>query len=653
MFKKLLIANRGEIACRVIRSAKHLGIHCVAVYSDADEKALHVRMADEAFYLGGSPAQESYLCGEKILHIAQQTGCDAIHPGYGFLSENAGFAHRCEVSGIVFVGPPSSAIESMGSKSIAKTMMEAAGVPLVPGYHGHDQSPDVLKKAAETIGYPVLLKAVAGGGGKGMRRVDHPDDFLFALAAAQREAQSSFKDSSLLIEKYVQNPRHVEIQIFTDHHGNGVYLFERDCSVQRRYQKIIEEAPAPGLDENTRQKMGEVAVTAAKVIGYVGAGTVEFLLDANRDFYFMEMNTRLQVEHPVTEMITGQDLVAWQLHVAFQQPLPLTQKELFITGHAIEVRIYAEDPDNHFLPATGTLAHLRLPQLSEEVRVDTGIVEGDEISIHYDPLIAKLIVWGADRPKALSRMRQALAQYQMVGLKTNLSFLQKILRHDAFCQGGVDTHFIENHRDSLFSTYPYNIHHALMMVALFDVLQRQQEFQKRALATQDPWSPWFLSDAWCLNQSPLHLLSLKDSQQCQWNVTLEPQRNGSFLARIGGEVHHVSGIWCDHQLRVTLDHHTLTVTVVPHQNTLTLFMGSHQILFERLLPDWKDSKDSDLEGNLNAPMNGTVIKVLVAPGQKVQQEEPLMIMESMKMEYTIRALTEGTVQTVFFKEKSL
>ncbi|MBF6992688.1 acetyl/propionyl/methylcrotonyl-CoA carboxylase subunit alpha, partial [Cupriavidus sp. IK-TO18] len=431
MFTKVLIANRGEIACRVAATCRRLGIRTVAVYSDADADARHVAFCDEAVHIGGAAARDSYLRADHIIEMAKETGAQAIHPGYGFLSENEAFAEACAAAGLVFIGPPASAIQAMGSKSAAKQLMEKASVPLVPGYHGEDQDPVLLRREADRIGYPVLLKASAGGGGKGMRVVESGDGFEAALASVKREASASFGDDKVLVEKYLTRPRHIEIQVFADTHGNCVYLFERDCSVQRRHQKVLEEAPAPGMTEERRRAMGEAAVAAAKAVGYVGAGTVEFIANQDGSFYFMEMNTRLQVEHPVTEMITGQDLVEWQLRVAAGEPLPLTQQQLRIDGHALEARIYAENPDKQFLPSTGTLRFLRTPPAVQfmrgedahgpaGIRIDAGVREGDTISPYYDPMIAKLIVWGKDRDEALARMRQALAAYHVVGLSTNV-----------------------------------------------------------------------------------------------------------------------------------------------------------------------------------------------------------------------------------------
>lgn len=501
MIRKLLIANRGEIACRVIRTARSMGVNTVAVYSDADANALHVQMADEAVHLGPAPARESYLDIEKVIGAAQKTGADAIHPGYGFLSENADFCRACEAAGIIFVGPPTGAIEAMGSKSAAKRIMEEAKVPLVPGYHGANQDSGVIEGHAERIGYPVLLKAAAGGGGKGMRRVDRPQDFMEALEAAKREARNAFNDDIMLVERYVLSPRHVEIQVFCDSHGNGVYLHERDCSVQRRHQKVVEEAPAPGVSPELRARMGEAALRAAKAIGYVGAGTVEFLLDSRGEFYFMEMNTRLQVEHPVTEMITDQDLVQWQLLVAGGEELPLQQQDIPLTGHAMEVRIYAEDPDNDFLPATGTLLRHCPPHQDDSVRVDTGVQSGDEISVHYDPMISKLIVHGSNRREALAKLDRALREYQIAGLTHNIPFLRRVINHSAFAGSAVTTHFIEENEAALLKAT-----HALSPVQLAGIAaclaaQRTDNCALRA-PEADRHSPWHQGDAWRSNLMP-------------------------------------------------------------------------------------------------------------------------------------------------------
>jgi 3-methylcrotonyl-CoA carboxylase alpha subunit len=450
MFDSILIANRGEIACRIARTARGMGIRTIAVYSDADAGAMHVAACDEARRIGPAPPRESYLNGEAIISIARATGAQAIHPGYGFLSENAAFAEAVGAAGLVFIGPPPVAIRAMGSKSEAKLIMGRAGVPLVPGYHGKEQDDVRLAREADAIGYPVLIKASAGGGGTGMRVVDKRDEFASALAAARREAKSSFGDDAMLLEKYLTEPRHIEVQVFADAHDHCVHLFERDCSVQRRHQKVLEEAPAPGMRRERRSEMGAAAIAAAKAIGYVGAGTVEFIVDRSDAFFFMEMNTRLQVEHPVTEMITGLDLVEWQLRVAAGEALPLEQRQIEMRGHAIEARIYAEDPARGFLPSIGRIVHLRAPTPSMQVRIDTGVRAGDEISHYYDPMIAKLVVWGEDRGAALRRLRNALAAYQVVGVATNISFLQRLIAHHAFADAQLDTGLITRHHDALF-----------------------------------------------------------------------------------------------------------------------------------------------------------------------------------------------------------
>lgn len=484
MFDKLLIANRGEIACRVIRAAKGLGIETVAVYSEADSKALHVSQADQAIAIGPAPAEQSYLDADKLVAAARQAGADAVHPGYGFLAENADFAQACAEHGIVFVGPPPAAIAAMGSKVEARRIMQKAGVPVTPGYHGTEQDEATLLAEAEKIGFPVMLKAALGGGGRGMREVESAGDFGGALKAARREARAAFGADEMLVEKLVPRPRHVEIQVFCDHHGNAAHLFERDCSVQRRHQKVLEEAPAPGLDEKQRAALGQLAIAAARAINYAGAGTVEFIMDEDGACYFMEMNTRLQVEHPVTELVTGQDLVAWQLKVAAGEPLPATQEQLTLRGHALEARLYAEDPGNGFLPATGRLNRLRFPEESASVRVDAGVRQGDVITMHYDPMMAKLIVWDEDRARCLQRMSDALQQTEVAGVATNIGFLAAVVAHPAFRAADIDTGFIERHRAEL----------------LPDGDGGQPPLDKQEpTAPPAPVSPWEATDNWWLN----------------------------------------------------------------------------------------------------------------------------------------------------------
>jgi len=503
MFDKLLIANRGEIACRVIRSAKGLGIETIAVYSEADAAALHVSSADQAIAIGPAPAEQSYLDADKLVAAARHAGADAVHPGYGFLAENADFAKACAEHGIVFVGPPPAAIAAMGSKIEARRIMQQAGVPLTPGCHGTEQDEATLLAEAEKIGFPVMLKAALGGGGRGMREVESARDFGGALKAARREARAAFGDDEMLLEKLVPRPRHVEIQVFCDHHGNAAHLFERDCSIQRRHQKVLEEAPAPGLDEKQRAALGQLAIAAARAINYAGAGTVEFIMDEDGAFYFMEMNTRLQVEHPVTELVTGQDLVEWQLKVAAGEPLPATSEQLTLRGHALEARLYAEDPGKGFLPATGRLNRLRFPEESAHVRVDVGVRQGDDITMHYDSMMAKLIVWDEDRARCLQRMSDALRQTEVAGVATNIGFLAAVVAHPAFRAADIDTGFIERHRAELLPGGDAGV------VAGADAGQPPLG-QQKPTAPPPPASPWEATDNWWLNLPEGARLSLSD-----------------------------------------------------------------------------------------------------------------------------------------------
>jgi 3-methylcrotonyl-CoA carboxylase alpha subunit len=650
MFDKILIANRGEIACRVIRTARRLGIHTVAVYSEADQHALHVALADEAVPIGPAPARESYLRGDRIIDAARRTGAQAIHPGYGFLSENAAFAAACAEAGVAFIGPPPEAIAAMGSKSAAKRLMEAAGVPLVPGYHGEAQDDATLRAAAEAMGYPVLLKAVAGGGGKGMRAVHGAAEFDEALAAARREAQSSFGDDAMLVEKYLARPRHVEIQVFCDDHGNAVYLFERDCSVQRRHQKVIEEAPAPGLSPVVRAQMGEAALTAARAIGYRGAGTVEFLLDTDDAFYFMEMNTRLQVEHPVTELITGQDLVEWQLRVAAGEPLPLAQDQLEIRGHAFEARIYAEDPERDFLPATGTLAFLQPPEESAHVRVDTGVLQGDTIGVHYDPMIAKLIVWDEDRDRALGRLARALRDYRIAGTTTNVEFLYNLISAPAFRAADLDTGFIERHREQIFRTRAAADPALAALAALYLLLRREQAAAEFATTTTDPWSPWHQARGWRCNEPATQELRLElDGRELRITASGEGEH---FLLRSELGQARVSGRLDGDILHASLDGHRQSVTVTSHDGGHSLFTRDGALHFREaaLAAGGQEAED---QGALTAPMNGTVIAVRAVPGARVARGEVLLVLEAMKMEHSIRAPADGVVAEIFYAEGDL
>ena len=649
MFNKLLIANRGEIACRVIRTARDMGIKTVAVYSDADRDARHVALADESFYLGESAPASSYLRGELIIDIAKKCGAEAIHPGYGFLSENAEFARACEANGIAFVGPGSDAIDAMGSKSAAKLIMEKAGVPLVPGYHGDDQSDAMLLAEAKKIGYPLLIKAAYGGGGKGMRIVEGESELKAAIDSARREAASSFGNDKLLMERYLREPRHVEVQVFADAHGNCVYLSDRDCSIQRRHQKVVEEAPAPGLPDSLRKQMGEAAVAAAKAIDYRGAGTVEFLLDApqpgkERSFFFMEMNTRLQVEHPVTEMVTGQDLVKWQLLVAAGAELPLEQHEIQIHGHAFEVRIYAEDPNNEFLPASGKLTFLREPEPSRHVRIDSGVRENDVISNYYDPMIAKLIVWDESRPRALARLTRALGDYRVGGLKHNIEFLSNIAEHPAFSDANFSTDFIGRYGDALIGDSRDEADTAFVLAVLTQL--RLREAVSQDVAGHDPFSPWSSLKGFRLSSPRRHSVTLLDDAHQSRSAELT-ESNGRYQLCLNDKLSELSGSIEDSELKCEINGHKMKVTVSLEKGGLTLFLSSGSYHFREVLGQVLEETASS-EDKLKAPMNGTVVTHLVAAGDKVSAGQGLLVMEAMKMEYTIEAPFDGVVSEFFF-----
>ncbi|URV27839.1 acetyl/propionyl/methylcrotonyl-CoA carboxylase subunit alpha [Burkholderia gladioli] len=662
MFDKILIANRGEIACRVAATCRRLGIASVAVYSDADARAKHVEACDQAVPIGGAAAADSYLRYERIIEAARATGAQAIHPGYGFLSENEDFAEACAAAGIVFIGPPVAAIAAMGSKAAAKALMHQAGVPLVPGYHGDDQDPALLHREADAIGYPVLLKASAGGGGKGMRVVERSADFPAALASCQREAASSFGNDRVLIEKYLQRPRHVEVQVFGDTLGNIVYLFDRDCSVQRRHQKVLEEAPAPGLSDAQRRAMGDAAVAAARAVGYVGAGTVEFIVTGEQ-FYFMEMNTRLQVEHPVTEMISGLDLVEWQLRAASGEPLPLRQDELRVNGHAIEARLYAENPARGFLPSTGTLRHLRLPRGAEftigtAVRVDSGVREGDAITPFYDPMIAKLIVHGADRAEALKRMARALRDCEAVGLSTNVAFLQRIVASEPFATADLDTGLIERNHETLFAARPL----APVAVALACAALLAREGATAASAdkgkggigsmTAQAASPWGALGNWRLNGDYRRKLDWQlPERDTALAVRYEHGAHGGASLAIG-EDEALAFSWAAGatplDLVVTIGGERGAGRVVADGDNFHVFVDgtAESFVWENPLAHAGDAEHGG--GRLTAPMPGKVIAVLVEAGQKVEAGAPLIVMEAMKMEHTIGAPSAGVVAEVLY-----
>ncbi|RIA36263.1 3-methylcrotonyl-CoA carboxylase alpha subunit [Ectopseudomonas oleovorans] len=627
MIDTLLVANRGEIACRVMRTAKAMGIRTVAVHSAIDASARHVREADVAVNLGGAKPSESYLLIDKIIAAAKASGAQAIHPGYGFLSENAGFARAIEQAGLIFLGPPASAIDAMGSKSAAKSLMEAAGVPLVPGYHGEQQDLQTFREAAARIGYPVLLKAAAGGGGKGMKVAESEAQLAETLESAQREAQSAFGDSRMLVEKYVLKPRHVEIQVFADKHGNCLYLNERDCSIQRRHQKVVEEAPAPGLSPELRRAMGEAAVKAAQAIGYVGAGTVEFLLDERGDFFFMEMNTRLQVEHPVTEAITGLDLVAWQIRVARGEPLPITQQQVPLNGHAIEVRLYAEDPDHDFLPATGTLALYRESASGDGRRIDSGVAEGDSVSPFYDPMLGKLIAWGDDREQARLRLLSMLGDTLVGGVKTNLAFLRRILAHPAFAAAELDTGFIPRHQQLLLPV-PGELPESFWQLAADAWVQSEEPLQRN----DDPHSPWAARSGWRAGgaaEVELHLSCQGESRKVR----------ASNLVRLQGE-----------ELLADIDGTRQRLCAIRRGETLYLQWQGELYAVSRFDPIAAAEASHAQHGGLSAPMNGSIVRVLVEPGQAVEAGAALVVLEAMKMEHSIRAPEAGTVKALYCRE---
>jgi len=683
MFKKILIANRGEIACRVAATARRLGIATVAVYSDADAGAKHVAACDEAVHIGGSAPRDSYLRWDAVIAAARATGAEAIHPGYGFLSENEDFARACAEAGLVFIGPPPAAIQAMGLKAESKQLMERAGVPLVPGYHGANQDAALLQAEADRIGYPVLIKASAGGGGKGMRAVERAEDFAAALESCRREARNSFGDDAVLVEKYVQRPRHIEIQVFGDMHGNCVYLHERDCSVQRRHQKVLEEAPAPGLSPEMRAQMGLAAVAAARAVNYVGAGTVEFIVEQREpsaapgrpkpasapsggsegssgpsvgveqtemNFFFMEMNTRLQVEHPVTEAITGLDLVEWQLRVASGEPLPLRQEQIVIRGHAIEARICAENPERQFLPATGTLAFYRKPRACAfevgAVRFDDGVREGDAISPHYDSMVAKLIVHGDSREQALARLDQALARTHVVGLTTNVQFLRRVLRSDSFAQARLDTALIAREHEALFGRR--DIGTALAVAAAV----AQTLLDERALENADPFSR---RDGWRSHGTCVRRFVFdRDGERIA--ASLGYGHDGALRLDVGAGDTAIGGV-LEFTRRDPAGGWALDLSFGPERSLAGVYRlgeevhvftpaGAAQLLAVDLLAH---AGEGVAEGaRMGAPMPGKVVAFMVAAGDRVAKGQPLAVMEAMKMEHTIAAPADGTVAELLY-----
>ncbi len=653
MFKKVLIANRGEIACRIILTLREMGITSVAVFSDADRNARHVKMADEAYHIGGSRPDESYLRSDTILELAQRENIDAIHPGYGFLSENSKFAAACADAGVVFIGPRAESIDKMGAKDAAKALMEAANVPVVPGYHGKEQDPSFLKDEAEKVGFPLLIKAVSGGGGKGMRVVEESSTFLDLLDSVKREALNAFSDDRVLLERYITKPRHIEFQVFGDTHGNYVHLHERECSLQRRHQKILEETPSPFLDDKTREAMGVAAVNAARAIQYEGAGTIEFIVGDDKAFYFMEMNTRLQVEHPVTEMVTGQDLVKWQLLVASGEPLPLKQEDISTSGHSIETRIYAENPYNQFLPSTGQLHRLRFPERNINCRVETGVDEKDVISVFYDPMIAKLVVWGDDRETARMRLLKALGESGIMGVENNISFLERLISHPHFIENAIDTQYIDTNLETLLSDSELELPQEVVLAAsVYLLLDQQKENSRMAARSKEPNSPWFDTTGWRLNELSTRSLFFQDPENPEDdNIEIEvTEHENHFIFHLENEMDvlvedlgndelrlHVNGSWQnfrimqqDENLQISYQHHWYPLTIVN--------------------PFVADLSAQDVSTNIKAPMPGMIFKMLIKNGESVNEGQPLAIIEAMKMEHSLTAPADCVIEEVRFQE---
>ncbi|RNF86459.1 acetyl/propionyl/methylcrotonyl-CoA carboxylase subunit alpha [Montanilutibacter psychrotolerans] len=655
MFDKILIANRGEIACRVIRTARRLGIRTVAVYSQADADAQHVRQADEAYCIGGPRPQESYLRGDAIIEVARNCGAQAIHPGYGFLSENADFADAVAAAGLAFIGPSGTSMRKMGSKAGAKELMQAANVPVVPGYTGADQDPTHLHAQADAIGYPLMIKAAHGGGGKGMRIVRDSDEFLANLESCQREARNAFGRDRVLLERYVERPRHIEIQVFGDTHGNAIHLNERECSAQRRYQKVLEESPSVFLTPELRQAMGEAAVMAARAIDYVNAGTVEFIVGQDGRFYFMEINTRLQVEHPVTELVTGQDLVEWQLRVAAGQPLPLTQAQIVQRGHAIEVRLYAEDPEAGFLPGSGKLERLRLPATDAHVRIDSGVVEGDTVTIFYDPMIAKLIVFDADRPKALARLRDALAQCDIAGPKSNIEFLEHLARHPAVVAGTIDTGYLDRHLDEFMPQAHATDSDLLLAASVAQLIAQERTTAARATASSDPGSPWAIADGWRLGHGGRRSLAFLGRAG---RVEVHAHGSGGdYRIEHDGQRHEILGARLEGAgLSLRIDGRARRFDVLADDTAIGAATAEPRVVVHdgarrlRLEPvamyRHEQAATAGTGDKVVAPMPGRVVVVRAAVGDGVESGQEVMVIEAMKMELSLKAPRAGTVTEI-------
>ncbi|WP_426663371.1 acetyl/propionyl/methylcrotonyl-CoA carboxylase subunit alpha [Rhodanobacter aciditrophus] len=643
MFERVLIANRGEIACRVIRTCRRLGIRSIAVYSEADRDAQHVRLADEAWPIGGARPSDSYLRIDAILDAAKKSGAQAIHPGYGFLSENTAFSRACQDAGIVFIGPDPESIEAMGSKSAAKTLMAKHDVPLVPGYGGDNQDNAFLAEQAHAIGYPLIIKPSAGGGGKGMQIVRSDAEFPEALATAQRVALAAFGDASMLLERYVEHPRHIEFQIFGDRHGHVIHLGERECSAQRRYQKVLEETPSPFLTPERRKAMGEAAVAAARAVNYVGAGTVEFIVGPQGDFHFMEMNTRLQVEHPVTELTHGIDLVEWQLRVADGEPLPLTQDGVVSHGHAIEVRLYAEDPEQNFLPGSGKLQALRLPAPSRHVRLDGGVAQGDTVTIFYDPMIAKLIVWDEDRAQALERLREALAECEIEGPKSNIAFLERLVRHPAVTEARIDTGYLDRHLDEFVAGGSEPGVRTLFAAAAAALLDDEARV---AADAADPHSPWASADAWRVGHAGRRVVAFTRGA-ARFEIDAHGH-SGDYRLRLGDSTCEVRG--------ARLDDASLNARFDDEAERFNLRADARRVLLHDAAGRrWRldrapayawESKDTAGGSQVVAPMPGRIVLVKAGPGDSVEEGQELLVMEAMKMELALKAPRAGTIEHV-------
>ncbi len=651
MFKKVLVANRGEIACRINATLRQMGIHSVAVFSEADRQARHVRCADTAIFIGESQPVHSYLDQQKIIDAALATGAEAIHPGFGFLSENPEFSAACQKAGLVFIGPTAANMLAMASKSEAKRLMIEAGVPVVPGYFDdQQQDPAKLQQEADKVGYPLLIKAVAGGGGKGMRIVRSAEQFADELMAAKREAEGAFGNDIVLLERFVEQPRHIEFQVFGDSHGNHVHLFERECSIQRRYQKIVEETPSPLLDQALREKMAVAAVRASSAIDYLGAGTIEFIVGSDREFFFMEMNTRLQVEHPVTEKTTGVDLVEWQIRVANGEVLPLEQSQIVPRGHAIEARIYAESPDNDFLPQTGTVSHFVHPDEDQYLRMDKGVDSGDEVSVFYDPMIAKLIVWGEDRTEALSRLQNALAHTTLLGVTNNVTFLKAVSHAAPFVEGDYDTLFVDQHLDALLQPVDGATDLAMLALTVRVALDEDLAADDLAQKSVEPQSPWQINDGWRMSSRPeFRQVALENGEDDR--IVISYRRDGDQFDIQLPEGRYMVTL-DSHQggsLRISRDGIQESLCVLKDANQYKVLDGSHQHDFTVKLAEYGQDGEED-SGRLTSPMPGRIVKILVAPGDSVEKGQSLMLMEAMKMEHAIKAPTDGVVAELFVEQ---